>query len=93
VSLKTRIQVVSFFLQQLSSDMPGACSQVLDAGNNLLKAAQQLRIDPLNGSIRSILVDSAKKVLEYTVNVSKSFCSAIYSQNSLERKFLEESNP
>ena len=64
--------------------MPGACSQVLDAGNNLLKAAQQLRIDPLNGSIRSILVDSAKKVLEYTVNVSKSFCSAIYSKNSLE---------
>lgn len=51
--------------------MPGACSQVLEAGNNLLTAAQQLRIDPLNGSMRSILVDSAKKVLEYTVNVSE----------------------
>jgi hypothetical protein len=50
--------------------MPGACNQVLEAGNNLLIAAQQLRIDPHNGSMRSILVDSAKKVLEYTVNVS-----------------------
>ena len=51
--------------------MPGACSQVLEAGNNLLTAAQQLRVDPHNDSMRSILVDSAKKVLEYTVNVSK----------------------
>ena len=51
--------------------MPGACRQVLEAGNNLLTAAQQLRVDPYNDSVRSILVDSAKKVLEYTVNVSK----------------------
>lgn len=51
--------------------MPGACGQVLEAGTNLLMAAQQLQADPLNGSMRSSLVDSAKKVLEYTVNVRK----------------------
>lgn len=51
--------------------MPGACNQVLEAGNKLLTAARQLRLEPYNLSMRSVLVESAKKVLEYTVNVSQ----------------------
>ena len=59
--------------------MPGACSQVLEAGNSLLTAAQQLRVDPHNRSVRLILVESAKKVLEYTVNVSEIFSEQKFS--------------
>ncbi|XP_028412831.1 uncharacterized protein LOC114535726 isoform X1 [Dendronephthya gigantea] len=72
--------------EQLSLDMPGACTQVLEAGNSLLTAAQQLRVDPHNRSVRLILVESAKKVLEYTVNV------LLTSDDAEVRKIIHKTN-
>ena len=64
--------IIVLFLssQDLLSEMPAACDQLTEAGNNLLKATHQIKQEPFSHKIRYDLVDSARNILEGTMKVS-----------------------
>ena len=64
--------------QGLLSEMPAACDQLTEAGNNLLIATHQIKQEPFSHKIRYDLVDSARNILEGTMKVSTNLRWLIY---------------
>ena len=72
--------IIMLFLssQGLLSEMPAACDQLTEAGNNLLIATHQIKQEPFSHKIRYDLVDSARNILEGTMKVSTNLRWLIY---------------